>query len=283
MDLQAYLDRIGFEGVPRPDLATLAALHRGHLLSIPYETLDVQLGRPVTIDPEAAFAKIVAGRRGGWCYEMNGLLGAALDAIGFKVTRLAGGVHRKLRGEEAVGNHLVLLVDLDGEPWIADVGFGDGSRDPFPLKEGPYSAAGYDFRLEKLDADWWRMHNHALGGAPEFDFTLTPADPAHLAAKCHELQTSPASIFVMTAICQRHTPDAIHLLRGRALRYVRPGWKQDHLIASADEFVAVLARDFDLDLPEAADLWPRICARHDEVFATAPASSGPILSGNAGG
>jgi N-hydroxyarylamine O-acetyltransferase len=266
MDLQAYLDRVGFKGVPRPDLATLRALHRAHLLAIPYENLDVQLGRPVTIEPAAAFDKIVTRRRGGWCYEMNGLFGAVLEEIGFKVTRLAGGVHRKVRGHEAVGNHLVLLVDLDG-PWIADVGFGDGIRDPAPLREGVHSAAGYDFLLERLDGDWWRMHNHALGGAPNFDFTLEPADPALMGAKCHELQTSPASIFVMTAICQRHTPDELLLLRGRALRRVRPGRKHDSLLASADELVACLADDFGLELPEVAALWPRICARHEELFA----------------
>ena len=94
MDVQAYLDRIGFQGVPRPDLATLRALHRGHALAISYENLDVQLGRPMTTDPAAAFDKLVHGRRGGWCYEMNGVLGAVLSEIGFKVTRLAGGAYR---------------------------------------------------------------------------------------------------------------------------------------------------------------------------------------------
>src|SRR5262245_14404995 len=118
MDLQAYFDRIGFTGTARPDIATLRALHRGHALSISYENLDVQLGRPVTIDPADAFDKIVRRGRGGWCYEMNGLLGAVLQEVGFKVTRLAGGVHRATRGPAAVGNHLVLLVDLDEGPWI---------------------------------------------------------------------------------------------------------------------------------------------------------------------
>src|SRR6185503_6394389 len=99
MDLQAYLDRIGFAGEARPDLATLTALHRAHLLAIPYENLDVQFGTPVTIEPAAAFEKIVTRGRGGWCYEMNGLFGAALDEIGFQVTRLAGGVRRDLMGE----------------------------------------------------------------------------------------------------------------------------------------------------------------------------------------
>src|SRR5579862_4517964 len=133
MDLGAYLDRIGFRDEPRPDLGTLKALHRAHLLAVPYENLDVQFGRALTIEPHAAFDKIVTRRRGGWCYEMNGLLGAALDAVGFKVTRLAGAVMREVVGDAVIGNHLVLLVDLDGQPWIADVGFGDGSLDPFPL------------------------------------------------------------------------------------------------------------------------------------------------------
>ena len=150
MDLAAYFDRIGFTAEARPDLATLRALHRAHLLSIPYENLDVQLGRPLTIDPEAAFDKLVTRRSGGWCYEMNGLLGAALDEIGFKVTRMAGAVMREVRGDAAIGNHLVLRVDL-GEPWIADVGLGDGTLEPYRLRAGPMESGGYSFRLEALD------------------------------------------------------------------------------------------------------------------------------------
>ncbi|TAJ69697.1 MAG: arylamine N-acetyltransferase [Phenylobacterium sp.] len=270
MDIQAYFDRVGFTGVARPDLATLKALHRAHAFAISYENLDVQLGRPLTTDPAAAFDKIVHRRRGGWCYEMNGVLGAVLDDIGFKVTRLAGGVMRSVRGDEAVGNHLVLLVDLDGEPWVADVGFGDGSRDPFPLREGPIVSDGYEYRLDRVDPDWWRLTNHPAGGAPNFDFTLAPADPALLAAKCHELQTSPASVFVMTAIAQRHMGDEIRLLRGRAFRRLTPAAKTESLIDTADEFVALLRREFELDLPAAAEAWPRIVARHDELFAPQP-------------
>ena len=266
MDIQAYLDRVGFQGAPRPDLATLRALHRGHALSISYENLDVQLGRPLTTDPGAAFDKIVHGRRGGWCYEMNGVLGAVLSEIGFKVTRLAGGVHRAVRGDDAVGNHLVLLVDLDGAPWIADVGFGDGPRDPYPLVEGPIVSDGYDYRLERLDPAWWRLHNSPSGGAPNFDFTVQPADPARLEAMCQTLQTAPTSIFVMTAIAQRHLGDEIRLLRGRAFRRRTTAGHTDSLIDSAPDFVALLKREFDLDLPEAASIWVRICARHEELF-----------------
>ncbi|MBW8815651.1 MAG: arylamine N-acetyltransferase [Caulobacterales bacterium] len=271
MDLAAYFARIGFEGEARPDLQTLKALHRAHALAIPYENFDVQLGRSLTPDPQAAFDKIVRRGRGGWCYEMNGLLGLALSAIGFKVTRLAGAAVRGIMGEEAVGNHLVLLVDLNGAPWIADVGFGDGPRDPFPLREGPIVSGGFAYGLQRLDADWWRVNNHPDGGAPHFDFRLEPADPALLAAKCLELQTSPASPFVQNAIAQRHVAGEIRMLRGRVFRRVSPGLKTESLIASADELVALLHREFALDLPQAATLWPQICARHEAVFA-APAS-----------
>lgn len=271
MELAAYFDRIGFTGKARPDLATLRALHRGHLLAIPYENLDVQFGRTVTLDAEAAFEKLVTRRRGGWCYEMNGLFAAVLEAIGFRITRLAGGVGRALNGETAVGNHLVLLVDL-GEPWIADVGFGDGPLDPFPLREGPVASEGFEYRLERLGG-WWRFHNGRFGGAPSFDFTEAPASPARLAEKCQWLQTSPESSFVLNATVQRHRPGSISVLRGRTLRRVRPEGTDDVLIGDVASYVDLLAREFDLNLPDAARLWPHIAARHEQLFGQATAGS----------
>ena len=95
MKLDDYLARIEYRGPVAPDLACLTAIHRQHLLTIPYLDLDVQLGRLVYLDPERFFEKIVAGRRGGWCYEMNGLLCWALREIGFEVTRMVGGVGRR--------------------------------------------------------------------------------------------------------------------------------------------------------------------------------------------
>jgi N-hydroxyarylamine O-acetyltransferase len=271
MDVQAYFDRIGFSGQPRVDLETLTALHRLHLRAIPYENFDVLLGRPVGLDPQAAFDKLVSQRRGGWCYEMNGLLGAVLEDIGFTVTPMAGAVMRAERGDIALGNHLVLRVDLD-RPYIADVGFGDGVLEPIPLTFGAHHCAGYDFSLEDIEGGWLRFHNHQQGGAPYFDFSLEPADPDQLSATCRWLSTSPDSIFVQTALGFRHTPQGVVGLLGRTLRRIRPGEKTSELIGSADEFVAVLKGEFDLDMPEAAALWPAICAKHAELFAE-PASA----------
>ena len=271
MELSAYLARIGHVGHVRPDLATLKAVHRAHLFAIPYENLDVRLERPGDITTEHAFAKLVTARRGGWCYEMNGLLAWALEEIGFSVTRLAGAVMRSERGDETIGNHLVLKVDLDDEPWIADVGLGDGLTEPIPMAEGVHHVAGYDFRLERLDARWWRLHNHDMGGAKSFDFTLEPADPARLGAVCQFLRTSPHSIFTQAVLAYRFTPDGIVTLLGRVVRRVTPGRRADTLIDGPDTLVAVLRSEFGLHLPEAASLWPDICAKHELFYSQAEA------------
>lgn len=269
MDLKAYLDRIGFVGDVRPDVATLIALHRAHLQAVPYENLDVQFGRALTPDPAEAIEKIVGRRRGGWCYEMNGVLGEALTEIGFKVTRMAGAAMRELMGDGVIGNHLVLLVEIDGQPWIADVGFGDGAQDPFPLRPAAMTMGGYAFRLEAMDDGWWRFHNHEFGGAKSFDFRVEPADPELLAARCVGLQTDLESHFRLNLIVQRYRGDEILQLRGRVLRTVTPAGVEQRVIGSADELVAVLSSDFDLDVPEAAGLWPRVIARHEQVMAAA--------------
>ena len=266
MKLSAYLDRIAYDGPLRRDAATLAALHRAHLRAIPYENLDVQLGRPVTTVIPAIFDKIVTRRRGGWCYEMNGLFGWALGELGFAVTRCAGAVLRENRGDEAVGNHLVLRVVLEEGIYLADVGFGDGPIDPIFVISGPFVSHGFEFTLSRHDDDWWRLNHHSHGGAASFDFRLLPADEALLSERCVWLQSAAASPFVQNAVLQHHVGDGIWQLRGRVLRHVTPSGKTDHLVANAAEYLAVLAEVFTLKLPEAADLWPKICARHEEFL-----------------
>jgi N-hydroxyarylamine O-acetyltransferase len=264
--LARYLDRIGFAGTPRPDLETLRALHRAHLEAIPYEALDVQLGRPVSLEIPRIYEKIVDRGRGGWCYEMCGLFGWALEEIGFSVTRVAGGVARALIGDFAVGNHLVLRVDLE-RPYLADTGFGDGLIEPVPIEpDGAIRQRFLAFRLEALEGGWWRLHNHPNGSAPSFDFRAEPALPGLLEEKCAFLQTNALSPFVQNAVVQRHFPDRLELLRGKVLRTVRADGVRERTLASPDEYVAVLSDVFALALPEAASLWPRIEARHAELF-----------------
>jgi N-hydroxyarylamine O-acetyltransferase len=269
MDIDAYLERIGLTRPLPPTLETLTAVHRAHLRAIPYENLDVQLGRPVTIERPAIFDKIVGRRRGGWCYEMNGLLGWALGGLGFRVTRVAGAVMREAMGDAFIGNHLVLKVELEEGLYLADVGFGDGPLDPIRVAPGDFLSAGYSFGLSRIDDDWWRLRNHPLGGAKSFDFTLNRADEAVLATRCLDLQTQEWSPFVQNLVCQRYTLDVLTILRGRVVRTVRPADYEDRILKSAEELVQFLEEGFDLHVPEAASLWPKICARHDIIMAAA--------------
>lgn len=266
MNIEAYLDRIGFQGPLKADLETLQALHRAHLLAIPYENFDVQFGVALTPDPAAAYDKIVNRRRGGWCYEQNGLFGWALGELGFKVTRLAGGPQSE-EGERLTGNHLVLRVDLDDEIWMADVGFGDGPFEPYRLTAGDFSTRQFNFTVDDLGEGWWRLNNHPHGMARFYEFHIDAPAESLLSARCDWLRTDPGSPFVLNAVALRHTPKGQTKLVGRLQLTQTEGEPQKHLIADPDEYLAILKADFGLDLPQAADLWPKICARHEVLFA----------------
>lgn len=267
MDINAYLDRIGLPGPLPPTLATLKRVHAAHLRAIPYENLDVQLGRPVTIERPAIYDKIVNRHRGGWCYEMNGLLGWALGELGFKVTRATGAVMREMFGEPTEGNHLVLRVELDEGLYLADVGFGDGPIDPIRIVEGEFISGGLPFSVSRVDENWWRLRNHPWGGAPNFDFNLAPADEARLAARCSHLQTAPDSHFVLNLFCFRFRENGVVGVRGRVVRTVTPKGYEDRILNSADELVRFFDEELDLRDPELGSLWPKICARHEVVMA----------------
>ena len=267
MDAAADLDRSRLSARPAATLAGRTALHRAHLRAIPYEDLDVQLKRPVTIERPAIFEKIVTRGRGGWCYEMNGLLGWALGELGFKVTRVLGAVTIGGDREANIGNHLVLTVALDGEAYVADVGLSGGPLDPMRLVEGPFQSGGFDYRLERVDGDWWRFHNDPRAGPPAFDFSVAPADEAVFATRCAELQAADWSPFVQNLICTRFIESGSVVLLGRTWRTVTLQGRVERTIASADELVSVLKGDFGLDVPEAATLWPAICERHEAVLA----------------
>lgn len=267
--LQRYFQRIHCGADAAPTVDTLRQVHRQHLLSIAYENADVLLGRRVQRDPDAIFRKLVLEGRGGWCYEMNGLLAWALEQVGFRVTQLSGAVMRRERGDETMGNHLVLRVDIEGQPWIADVGLGDGLFEPVPLEEGEIRQdRSRQYRLEHLPDGAWRFHNTAGAFPTSFDFYDRPAHAAELDAKCQELQTDPESIFVQNLICQRMTPEGTHLLLGRVHRPAVGDEK--HLVESAEELRELLSSAYGLQLALSSGaferLWQRVARRHDELF-----------------
>ncbi len=269
MNLSDYLDRIGFKGTARADLETLRVLHRAHVNTVPFENLDVQLRRPVTLEISSIYDKIVRHRRGGWCYELNGLMGWALQQIGFHVQRLCAGVMRETLGDVQMGNHLCLLVRLD-RPYLFDVGFGSSLLEPLALAEGSRMDAPYRVSLAKADTGHWRFTEQAHS-AFSYDFTTATADEALFAAQCHKLQTDTASPFVQNMVAKRRAGDVYLTLRGRVLTRTDTAGDTKSLLNSAAESVACLRDNFGLDVPEVESLWPTICARHDALFKQEPA------------
>lgn len=265
MQLSAYFARIGYSGPATPDFATLDAVMRAHVAAIPFENLDVQFGRPLATDLPPIFDKLVTRRRGGWCYENNGLLGWALGEMGFDVTRIAAGVMRHVLGDTAVGNHLTLIVTLD-RPWLVDAGFGGTQSAPLPLEAGTHAHAPFAVGLSEVDG-WWRFSERFAENDPfSFDFHAKQADEALLAARCEALQTNPESQFVQNLVVQLRQGERHLTLRGRVLIERDASGEHKTLLHSADEFVTTLRERFALDLPEAAGLWDRVCARHLVLF-----------------
>src|SRR6202165_5245282 len=132
MDVKAYLQRIDYQGSLTPDIDLLRSLHRAHLFTVPFENLDIHLGREIVCDESRILRKIVNEKRAGFCYELNGAFAALLRAIGFRVTLLSCRVARQDGSYGPEFDHLTLRVDLE-EPWLADVGFGDCFLEPLRL------------------------------------------------------------------------------------------------------------------------------------------------------
>lgn len=268
MKIQPYLDRIDYTGSLEPSFETLTSLVQAHVLSVPFENLDVQLGRALSILPEDAYEKIVLNGRGGWCYEQNGLFGWVLSELGFDVTRVAAGVMREEKGESSAASHLTLIVSCPGSStrYLVDVGFGGSMFKPIALRDAGHSQPPFELGLEKLDDRYWRFWENPGDGRFTYDFVEEPADETALADKCEFLQTDPSSGFVQNLVAQTRTRDQHRVLRGRVFTVTAPGSRESRLLDNSQELVEILATEFDLRVPEIAGLWAGITERHDLLF-----------------
>lgn len=258
--LSAYFARIGIAEPARPDMAALRAIHRAHAYAFTWEAADAFMLRPGPgdVDPQRAYARMVEGRRGGWCYEMNGLLGATLAGLGFAVTRLCGGVRRAELGELAVGNHLTLRVDLEDGPWLVEAGLGDAMPRPVPLAPGAHEDGFLSCAIAPADDGWLRYTNHRWGQAPTFDLHPDYGDEARLAEKEVFLRTQPGtSPFTGTLAILRHFPDRIEALTNRTRRTVTAGGVTEREIADEADFAETLSGLFGLDLPDLPAIWAK--------------------------
>jgi N-hydroxyarylamine O-acetyltransferase len=251
-DLAGYLTRIGHGAATEADFGTLHAVHSAHAAAIPFDNLDIQLGRPILLDADSLQAKLVTARRGGYCFEQNGLLRAALEAIGFDVTPLAAWVRMGSEADSGLRTHMLLSVAVGGEPWIADVGLGaDGISEPMPLGDGATSDQdGRRYRLVKRPDDLWVLQRDRAASPGWFDlyaFTLEPATDADYAAGNRYTSQDPASPFVRSLTAQLGAGEARPVLRNRHLVEAWPdGERHVARLHADDELLAVLDERFGL-------------------------------------
>lgn len=272
-DVTAYLRRLGYREPARADLPTLFGLHRAWLRVVPYENLDIQLGRPPSLAPEALADKFVRRGRGGFCYEMNGALGLLLAAVGFAVRPVLGAVTSSARAlADEWGNHMPLLVTVDGTEYLADVGLGDGFLDPLPLRVGTYRQGPLVYRLRREPDGVWRMVHHPAGTTGGFELRTEPRRLADFEPNCARQATDPASPFVRVLVVQQARSDHSATLRARTVSCQWPGGQDRWLLADRDEFAAALATEFGVPLADLGAagldrLWERACAQHETWLA----------------
>jgi N-hydroxyarylamine O-acetyltransferase len=248
MDRDAYLHRIGYQGSLEPTYETLRNLQRAHLLSVPFENLDIHLMREIRLDEAAFFEKIVKHHRGGFCYELNGLFAELLRQVGFQVTLLSARVTEDGEiGQEY--DHLVLLVQLE-QPHLADVGFGDSFLEPLQLNNQDQHDPNGIYHLTCLDDHWvlWEMHLDDRYWAPKYVFTLRPRRLSEFAGMCHYHQTSPDSSFTRQQVCSLALPDGRITLTDTRLIRTKLGQTITTPVASEDEFAAALWEYFRIRL-----------------------------------
>jgi N-hydroxyarylamine O-acetyltransferase len=252
-DLDAYFARIAYDGPRDATLSTLTAIHRQHARAIPYENLDVLLGRPISLEPAAIAQKLVLARRGGYCFEQNALFRDVLCALGFRVTQLIARVRWQVPVEVSTALvHMVLRVDFDDRALIADVGFGSRSLiTPLALEFDREQGGSIEPRrlLQRgalvvhqtlHDGTWVDVYQFSLDPVPTIDFELGNWFTS----------THPQSRFRLNLTAARAGSDCRYALLNRefTIRYA-DGRAEKRLLTTPDELLAVLADHFGLHFP----------------------------------
>lgn len=256
MEPLSYLTRISHQPPGEADLPALRSLHLAHLRSAPFENLDIHLDRPIRLDLEHLFTKIVLARRGGFCYELNGLFAWLLRQLGFRVTLLSAGV---VRADGSFGpefDHLVLRVQLPGgasdDAWLADVGFGDSFLEPLPLVPDLVSEqAGLAFNLELHEGRFHLMRREAdAGWRPQYRFTPDERALEDFESMCTYHQRSPASSFTQHCTATIATDGGRITLADLRLITTRDRMKEERPIIDRRDYADVLFRHFGIELPQ---------------------------------
>ena len=250
LNITAYLDRINYRSSLVPTPGTLRDLQVAHLLTVPFENLSIHAKQPIVLEDEALFGKIVACRRGGFCYECNGLFAALLRALGFDVAMLSAEVANAAGVFGPAFDHMTLLVSLE-QRWLVDVGFGDSFREPLLFDERSEQVQGN--RAYRIDADGtdFTLMQRSFGDEwddewkAQYRFTLVPHEYADYEEMCRYHQTSPQSHFTRGRICSLATADGrISLSEMRFITTAQNGEQQERTLTSHAEYDSILAKHF---------------------------------------
>jgi N-hydroxyarylamine O-acetyltransferase len=246
--VEAYLRRIGATRPDRPDAAALRDLHLRHLRTVPFENLSIHLGENIVLEEKALLDKVVGARRGGFCYEINATFAVLLRELGFAVTLL------QARGFGEGGrlgipyDHMAVLVEVAGERWLADVGFGDHTHFPLALDErGDQADPGGTFRIvETEDGDLDVLRN----GRPQCRLETRPRVLADFTAGAWYHRTSPDSHFTRSLVCSRLGEEGRITLSGRKLVTHVNGRRAERLLDSDEDVRAAYRDRFGIELTD---------------------------------
>lgn len=255
LDINAYMERINYKEPVDVSFDTLRRLHIAHVFNIPFENLDIHLDKGISLEPDALFNKMVRGKRGGYCYELNGLFALVLQEIGLEVQYLMARVMYSFNPSTAIRprSHQLLLVSIAGQQWIADVGFGgNGLIAPLPLEEDLVEQQfsekfrlvvdkTYGYLLQCEIQDEWQSL---------YAFTLEPYLPVDYTAVNYYSSTSPDSIFTQKRICSKPTTEGRILLVDTDLK-VRNNGKTEHAKArDINEYTTMLRDHFGIEIQD---------------------------------
>ena len=248
-DVKSYLNRIGYNGSRRPTISVLRRLHHLHLLQVPFENLDIRLGRPIVLGQRHLHQKIVGEHRGGYCYELNGSFAWLLKSLGFKVSMLSARVARNRGGYSPEFDHMALLVRLDGR-WPADVGFGDLFTEPIPLDAKDDTKRGKEFRIVQNNTNrvLSRWNKEKSSWEPQYAFNLVPRRLHDFAARNHFQQTSAKSHFTKNRLITQLKPRGRVTLTDTSSIIKKGNRRYERRVESKEEFNRLLLKHFGIQV-----------------------------------
>ncbi len=246
-NIEAYFSRIGFRGKAAADFATLKGMMRSQLFTVPFENLDVQRGKVVSLVPEEIYTKIVDRRRGGYCYELNGLFAMALDALGIPYRFVAA--RPMTYPVRRPKTHMAVVAAIDGGQWLCDLGFGSyGIREPLDMNDLDCAIRqDFDtFRLSKSPEGEYLLQSLSDGTWKNlYEFNLYPQEWVDFQPANYLNSTHPDSIFVRSLMVVLQTPSGKKVLHGNRFREVSENGTRE-LRPSPEELPVLLDREFRL-------------------------------------